>query len=74
MLSSAAEIEQERIQVTDEERGTFKDKRLDPNNQGCWYCLKQCHIVNALIGRSTRILCKHFLAVFRYCKGWGANC
>lgn len=39
MLSSAAEIEQERIQVTDEERGTFKDKRLDPNNQGCWYCL-----------------------------------
>ena len=78
-LSSAVEIQQECIQVTDEERGTFKDKRLDPNNQSCWYCLSfgddetmpHCECAD---WEKHRIPCKHFLAVFRYCKGWGANC
>ena len=75
-LSSAVEIGQECIQVTDEERGTFKVKSLDPNTQGCWYSLSfgddetmpHCECVD---WEKHRLPCKHFLAVFRYFKGWG---
>ena len=75
-LSSAVEIRQECIQVTDEKRGTFKVKSLDPNTQGCWYCLSfgdddtmpHCECVD---WEKHRLPCKHFLAVFRYFKGWG---
>ena len=75
-LSSAVEIEQECIQVTDEERGTFKVKSLDPNNQGCWYCLsfgddETMPHCECLDWEKHRLPCKHFLAVFKYCKGWG---
>ena len=75
-LSSAVEIGQECIQVTDEERGTFKVKSLDPNTQGCWYSLSfgddetmpHCECVD---WEKNRLPCEHFLAVFRYFKGWG---
>lgn len=54
----------------------FKVKSLDPNNQGCWYCLSfgddetmpHCECVD---WEKHHLPCKHFLAVFRYCKGWG---
>ena len=75
-LSSAVEIGQECIQVTDEERGTFKVKSLDPNTKGCWYYLSfgddetipHCECVD---WEKHCLPCKHFLAVFRYFKGWG---
>ena len=75
-LSSAVEIGQECIHMTDEERGTFKVKSLDPNTQGCWYSLSfgddetmpHCECVD---WEKHRLPCKHFLAVFRHFKGWG---
>ncbi|PFX22793.1 hypothetical protein AWC38_SpisGene12689 [Stylophora pistillata] len=38
-LWSATKMEKECIQLTDEERGSFKVKSLDPNTQGRWYNL-----------------------------------
>ena len=75
-LSSAVEIGQECIHMTDEERGTFKVKSLDPNTQGCWYSLSfgddetmpHCECVD---WEKHRLPCEHFLAVFRHFKGWG---
>ena len=75
-LVSAAEIEKECIQVTDEERGSFKVKGQDPNTPGCWYnvsfgddkTMPHCECAD---WEKNRLPCKHFLAVFRHSKGWG---
>ena len=62
--------------MTDDERGTFQVKSLDPNTLGCWYSLSfgddetmpYCECVD---WEKHRLPCKHFLAVFRHFKGWG---